>query len=140
MYLCVLLLIYLNHQVETNLNLTLQEDFMNIRWDENNMEHWTATAKLEELGLPLKVPDEFDWTQHGILTPVKDQGNFGSCWTFGTTATLESAWVLAGNPNTRMSTQQLVDCVQPATIQVGSSTKYCLGGDCLYSFPDRPWA
>ena len=45
------------------------------------------------------------------MTPVKDQGNCGSCWTFSTVGTLEAHWnILQKGKNVLFSEQQLVDC------------------------------
>jgi len=56
------------------------------------------------------LPKSIDWRDYGIITAVKDQGECGSCWTFGTTETIESYWSLATNKLTCLSEQQILDC------------------------------
>ena len=50
-------------------------------------------------------------TNPRLVTPVKDQGQCGSCWAFSTTAALESAMRIKNSEETSLySEQQLVDC------------------------------
>lgn len=55
-----------------------------------------------------------DWRMASppVVTPIKDQGQCGSCWAFSTIAGLEGQWALAGNALTSLSEQNLVDCSQ----------------------------
>lgn len=78
----------------------------------------------DELSLT-NVPESIDWVNNGAVTPVKNQGQCGSCWSFSTTGALEGAYYIKNGVLDSFSEQQLVDC---DTRKNGGKDMGCNGG------------
>ncbi|KAG9400930.1 hypothetical protein AC1031_009652 [Aphanomyces cochlioides] len=64
-----------------------------------------------------------DWSTHKCSSPVKNQGQCGSCWAFSTIGTTEFAHCLATGELLDLSEQQVVNCE--------TNSKGCIGGYTL---------
>jgi len=71
------------------------------------------------------LPKEIDWVKSGAVTPVKDQGQCGSCWSFSTTGALEGVYFNKYGFLESFSEQQLVDC---DNLRNGGRDHGCKGG------------
>jgi len=72
--------------------------------------------------------DSLDWLALGAVTPVKDQGQCGSCWAFSATGAIEGAVQIATKTLTSVSEQELVDCAG------SEGNQGCNGGLMDYAF------
>jgi len=67
-----------------------------------------------------------DWRTKGAVTPVKNQGDCGSCWAFSTTESVESGVFMASGKLEVLSTQQIISCDK---VDAG-----CSGGDPVTAY------
>lgn len=65
---------------------------------------------LSPLVASAQFPASYDLRTLGLVTPVKDQGNCGSCWAFASCAAIESQYLKAGGSVVDLSEDNLIDC------------------------------
>ena len=87
-----------------------------------------AKAVLESL------PDSVDWSskrnplRRSVVTPVRNQGQCGSCWAWVAAGTVEASVAIDDKNLVALSAQQLLDCDHAQNMG-------CSGGNPLLSYP-----
>jgi len=96
------------HQVELN----FLADLSNTEYQKLYLgTHYEASSTPTFVPALLQPQDiSLNWNDKNVVTPVKDQGQCGSCWSFSATGSIEGAYAIKTGNLVSLSEQNLMDC------------------------------
>lgn len=77
------------------------------------------------------LPASVDWRAKGAVSPVQDQGQAGTCYSFSTSCAVESAHAIQTGNLVKLSEQQIVSC---STLSHGGPNMGVNGGQIAQTF------
>jgi cathepsin K len=93
----------------------------------------TLDQRRRRAPLMAALPAAYDAVAAGIVGPVKDQSNCGSCWDFSGTGMIEIAYAKAGIPNILLSEEYTLSCCRNGGCNGDDNGPYTARrGSCLF--------
>jgi len=133
-----------NHTWQMGIN-----EFSDMTWEEFSQHMLGFIAPDVDLSPEYDVPasnrippNDVDWRQKGGVTPVKNQGQCGSCWDFAGVGTIETFHFVKAGALINLSEQQVLDCskggscgggMPESAIDYGCKTGLCLTTEYPYT-------
>jgi C1A family cysteine protease len=79
---------------------------------QDKKEEKTKTVETDIDNPPSPDAAAFNWADRGKVTPIKFQGQCGSCWAFTSGAVVESNYLIRKNATLDLSEQNFLDCAE----------------------------
>nr|XP_043637817.1 vignain-like [Erigeron canadensis] len=105
------------YKLELNKFADLTAHEMKIKYADSKIGHFMALQGPMKNNLTsfkykdaTNLPPKIDWRERNVVTPVKSQGQCGSCWAFSAVSAVESINAIKTGQLIELSEQQLVDC------------------------------